>query len=241
MTQWCFGPPVFDRVFLYSGGRCEGFSVTDKGEVEDLGIITIAAKCRKVGGSWEGGFDVSGHVFLLVLGSWLLAVELGVAIALEALEATRRKRRMDQGKGGLRLIAEAIGLGGGLAAVVMLLGVWMLLITAAFFHTWYEKVSFCGFIFRFCIDADRVAAFRAVICPGRGRHRLHRASGVYLYKEPTCGSRYLGEKVMEPGQRSCRHGTGKSRQQEQSQLRHFSQRWKIRIAMSSLRSIAKIN
>ncbi|KAB8343070.1 hypothetical protein FH972_022664 [Carpinus fangiana] len=34
------------------------------------------AACRVAGGQWLGGYDVSGHVFLLVLGSGMLWMEV---------------------------------------------------------------------------------------------------------------------------------------------------------------------
>lgn len=65
-TQWFFGPPVMDRIFMLTGGSC--FS-----EVGDLRLAHATSyECRVNGGNWSGGHDPSGHIFLLVHSSLLL-------------------------------------------------------------------------------------------------------------------------------------------------------------------------
>ena len=101
-TQWFFGLPIMDRVFVFTGGKCTNVSeelylkhklsphlfeklVT---LVDENGASLAAATaatfessaipsylCRKVKGSWEGGHDPSGHVFLLIHSSLYLVFE----------------------------------------------------------------------------------------------------------------------------------------------------------------------
>lgn len=91
-TQWCFGLPLMDKVFVWTGGKCTGIAqeklanhVPSYGsssiftEVESgLGYESRAITsymCRKLRGSWEGGHDPSGHVFLLIHSSLYLFLE----------------------------------------------------------------------------------------------------------------------------------------------------------------------
>lgn len=164
VTQWCFGPAIIDRGFRFTGGTCE---VADAKIVEGVAsgkdIFTNAA-CRAAGGKWRGGHDISGHVFLLVLGSYFLAQEVGWvyldhwrrgsassvsikdersvimldgAIKSAAVEAERFADAVEH-----RVLSawDALALGGRFAAGVIVASWWMLLMTAIFFHTWFEKV-----------------------------------------------------------------------------------------------------
>lgn len=110
-----------------------------------------ATACKAVGGQWKGGHDISGHVFLLVLGSAFLGFEILPVVGRWAgLREMRNVRRGDGGVGS----AEGEIVGGeegegkeeraGLSMPVAVAGLswWMLLMTAAYFHTWFEKVSF---------------------------------------------------------------------------------------------------
>ncbi|KKF92627.1 FIT family protein scs3 [Ceratocystis platani] len=124
-TQWFFGPPIFDRSFRWSGGMCypaEAFGPAGTllaaealqkagADAEALNILAYTATtCKRVGGRWYGGHDISGHVFLLVLGS---------------------------GRGRVR----GVGFTGVFILGVVALKLWMLLMTAIFFHTWFEKLT----------------------------------------------------------------------------------------------------
>jgi len=121
-----------------------------------------AQACKLAGGRWAGGHDISGHVFLLILGSALLGMEILPAV----LKATglREERRVRVGSGKVvktRSIVEGTvkeddqslaeeeytNLGVKVAVGVVGLSWWMLLMTAAFFHTWFEK--FTGFVVAF--------------------------------------------------------------------------------------------
>jgi len=76
-TQWFFGAPLIDRGFVLSGGACDGAEreavLADSPSVKAL--VTHAA-CSVAGGKWRGGYDMSGHVFLLVVGSGMLWLEM---------------------------------------------------------------------------------------------------------------------------------------------------------------------
>lgn len=164
VTQWCFGPAIIDRSFRFTGGKCElADARIDAGEATGRDIFTGVA-CKAAGGKWRGGHDISGHVFLLVLGSYFLAQEVGWvylnhwrrgsagpvslrddrsvlmhdgAVKSAAVEAERLTGVAEH-----RILSawDALGLGGKVAGSVVVLSWWMLLMTAIYFHTWFEKV-----------------------------------------------------------------------------------------------------
>ncbi|AEO68749.1 uncharacterized protein THITE_2054379 [Thermothielavioides terrestris NRRL 8126] len=169
VTQWFFGPALIDRGFRWTGGKCEAVA-TVVGEGREgpspAGVVKevlTAAACKASGGRWSGGHDISGHVFLLVLGSFFLVQEVGWVVARwgrylgeercvvmrdgavkgAAVEAEREGGgRMEGVEEGVGLpVLEALGLGGRFAAAVVGLCVWMLLMTAIYFHTWFEKLT----------------------------------------------------------------------------------------------------
>lgn len=155
VTQWFFGPALIDRGFRLTGGACE----VVEGKVEegraDAGEFFTAVACKAAGGRWAGGHDISGHVFLLVLGSGFLLQEVGWAVKRWAgLGAEERAVVMADGavKGagvesaggfgeGRESGGDKFGLGGKVVLGVVGLNLWMLLMTAIYFHTWFEKVS----------------------------------------------------------------------------------------------------
>jgi len=158
LTQWFFGPPLIDRGFRFTGGQCE--LLRQPGAREDMSntreYIT-AATCKAVGGTWKGGHDISGHVFLLILGSSLLWLEF--LPALTRVEGLRDGRLITLPDGKVATVAvekelvkeegEATARGVKFALGVAGLMWWMLLMTAAYFHTWFEKftgllVAFAG-------------------------------------------------------------------------------------------------
>lgn len=154
MTQWFFGAPVIDRGFIMTGGRCERIAsaagdITSSARVEQA---FSAATCKTAGGAWTGGHDVSGHVFMLVLATAALAMEVVGVVGAENLvavvscggdDAKEKKDGEDT--------AGAGAAGGGefskaqvwalrFVLGVAVLGWWMLFMTAIWFHTWLEKV-----------------------------------------------------------------------------------------------------
>jgi len=152
VTQWFFGPAIIDRGFLLTGGQCELVQAADAGNVEmdkSRQFFTGAA-CKAIGGKWRGGHDISGHVFLLVLGSMFLFEEVLHVVLRSSKTKEERTVLMNDGavksadvefqsgnmaeEGKWTLGAKVVlGIGG--------LSVYMLLMTAAYFHTWFEKLT----------------------------------------------------------------------------------------------------
>lgn len=160
VTQWCFGPALIDRGFRFTGGRCEVAHEAVAGGWADRADVFTSVACRAAGGRWRGGHDISGHVFLLVLGSWFLLQEIGwVLVRAGDLGRGRRDERCvvmgDGAVKGAGVEAEKVdgeelgqgpepailGFGAKFALAVVALCLWMLLMTAIYFHTWFEKVS----------------------------------------------------------------------------------------------------
>ncbi|KAL2822488.1 inositol phospholipid synthesis and fat-storage-inducing TM-domain-containing protein [Aspergillus granulosus] len=156
-TQWFFGPPVIDRSFVFTGGKCEAVlrelseSVDAKGVLgaageEKLGVYLSAAACKAAGGAWRGGHDVSGHVFMLVLVTATLGFEvLGLLAQVENENETTAANGDVDGKK-----IETTSVGGSsevrkwilrFVGVIIGLSWWMLLMTAIWFHTWLEKTN----------------------------------------------------------------------------------------------------
>jgi hypothetical protein len=157
VTQWFFGPAIIDRSFILTGGQCELVQAAAEGKVDmDPGrqFVTGLA-CKSVGGKWKGGHDISGHVFLLVLGSMFLFQEVLHVTLKSVSRPESRVVSLSDGvvtsaeieaklSADLDLAARKEGqwtLGAKSALGVALLSVYMLLMTAAYFHTWFEKVS----------------------------------------------------------------------------------------------------
>lgn len=105
--------------------------------------------CKAVGGKWRGGHDISGHVFLLVLGSMFLFEEV-LHVVLDSAK-TKEERTIFMNDGAIksadveRESASGTTAGGWSLGAKVVMGVgglslYMLLMTAAYFHTWFEKV-----------------------------------------------------------------------------------------------------
>ncbi|KAI1399569.1 inositol phospholipid synthesis and fat-storage-inducing TM-domain-containing protein [Hypoxylon fuscum] len=151
ITQWCFGPAIIDRGFRFTGGKCEvAQEAVFEGTADNSDLFTAAA-CKASGGRWSGGHDISGHVFLLVLGSFFLMQEVGWVVYRAGFLGGREERCIVMPDGavkGASVEAEkntsdekVLGFGGKFALVVVALCWWMLLMTAIYFHTWFEKLT----------------------------------------------------------------------------------------------------
>ena len=144
VTQWCFGPALIDRGFRITGGACE-LAAKYEGQGGKREFVTSQA-CKQVGGEWKGGHDISGHVFILVLGSAFLALELLPVLARRSGMKEERKvvRKSGEVQGLEAEVIEEEGPEGKVGTIVPFIVVglswWMLLMTAAYFHTWFEKV-----------------------------------------------------------------------------------------------------
>ncbi|KIN05993.1 hypothetical protein OIDMADRAFT_189725 [Oidiodendron maius Zn] len=154
VTQWFFGPPIIDRGFLLTGGQCELVEQARTGKVEmgNTKQFLTGVACKAVGGKWSGGHDISGHVFLLVLGSMFLLQEV-VHVTLRS-PARRDERTVFMHDGAIKSadveIQPSSGvviegpmwtLGAKIVLGVVGLSLYMLLMTAAYFHTWFEKFT----------------------------------------------------------------------------------------------------
>ncbi|KAJ1674132.1 hypothetical protein EV182_003895 [Spiromyces aspiralis] len=137
LTQWAFGPSVFDRVYMYTGGYCK-FSSPDK-SLTGIVTTTTSQQCRRLGGSWTGGFDISGHCFLLIhsaLFLWEETIRPYCAFRKYAVPASTRSGR------GTAKIPGGPLFSGLVMAIITLLGLWMLVLfgTAMYFHKTSELV-----------------------------------------------------------------------------------------------------
>jgi hypothetical protein len=152
VTQWFFGPPMIDRGFLLTGGQCELVEQAGSAGMGHTRQFLTGVACKAVGGQWRGGHDISGHVFLLVLGSGFLLQEV-VHVVLRS-SAAKDERTIFMHDGAIKsadvetqpssqVVPEASGwtLASKLVLGVVGLSLYMLLMTAAYFHTWFEKVS----------------------------------------------------------------------------------------------------
>lgn len=152
VTQWFFGPALIDRGFRLTGGQC-ALVMTEEGraEMSETREFLTATACKLAGGKWKGGYDVSGHVFLLVLASAFLWLEILPVVMRHA--GLREERLIRHPKGMIVTAAaemlavagekaESAEAAGGISAPLVVAGLswWMLLMTAAYFHTWVEKV-----------------------------------------------------------------------------------------------------
>lgn len=153
-TQWFFGPPLIDRSFTLTGGHCEGLPAKfEENPAARLATLYSSTACKRAGGTWRGGHDVSGHVFMLVLSSASLIYELCIAdrasqhptispraAANVARDLTEEEKEFlggweSEGEAKARIYARYFLYG------VVALDCLMLMTTAIWFHTWLEKVN----------------------------------------------------------------------------------------------------
>ncbi|KAG6106741.1 hypothetical protein E4U31_000619 [Claviceps sp. LM219 group G6] len=153
VTQWFFGAPIIDRGFRWTGGRCD--LVQQEVRMGDAGVgdVLTAVACKASGGRWSGGHDISGHVFLLVLGISFLVQEIGWTVGRWASRSIEERCVImyDGAVKGANVVAEteagqgrgnySLGIGGKTAVAIAALQSWMLLMTAIYFHTWFEKLT----------------------------------------------------------------------------------------------------
>lgn len=121
-------------------------------EMDDTRQFVTGVACKLAGGKWKGGHDISGHVFLLVLGSMFLFEEVLHVVLKSSKNKEERSIVMNDGavksaeveaqvEAGAST-SENWTLGSKITLGIGALSVYMLLMTAAYFHTWFEKV--CG-------------------------------------------------------------------------------------------------
>lgn len=122
----------------------------EKAEMGDVERAFSHAACKAIGGAWTGGHDISGHVFLLILCSVMLWQEfLPLVLRSQGVKEERRvvgEEGKVEGKEGLEK-GQGLDVGVQFALGVVGLSLWMLLMTAVYFHTWFEKLT--GFLVAF--------------------------------------------------------------------------------------------
>ncbi|KAI2729075.1 hypothetical protein CBS147354_1523 [Penicillium roqueforti] len=158
-TQWFFGPPVIDRSFVATGGKCEqaieevGRIAAGQSSATGLDALFTATTCKAAGGAWRGGHDISGHVLMLVLATGVLAFEaVGASACAPAClsrsdpgDAGRERKASDADSTPIIDSIETAGFARTwslrLVWGIIAMGWWMLLMTAIWFHTWLERWS----------------------------------------------------------------------------------------------------
>jgi hypothetical protein len=159
LTQWFFGPPIIDRSYRWTGGQCAMIqsdslaAQQEKAEMGDAELIFTHAACKAIGGAWTGGHDISGHVFLLILCSAMLWQEFLPAVlrswgqrdarSIAAADGTVKSAAAQSASSSVTA-NQPLGVGIQFAMGVVGLSLWMLLMTAVYFHTWFEKLT--GFL-----------------------------------------------------------------------------------------------
>jgi len=155
-TQWLFGPALVDRSFTITGGHCEGRPVklSDSYDMDsDLSTLASGPACKAAGGRWRGGHDISGHVFMLVLSSAFLLFELYLSdrhsshpsvspqAAAAVAAGTSEEEKRAVGGWESETMAKVRIWSRYIVWAVTGLDLWMLMMTAIWFHTWLEKLS----------------------------------------------------------------------------------------------------
>ncbi|CAI5759587.1 unnamed protein product [Candida verbasci] len=143
-TQWCFGLPLMDKIFILTGGKCviekepihSSFIKSIEDEIWTSTTVT-SYHCKKLKGNWHGGHDPSGHVFLLIHSSLYLFLE-----TFENWRDTIEIIRIRSFKEFSRALWELPQL-----LIIALISLWwfMLLMTNTYFHSILEKLV--GLIF----------------------------------------------------------------------------------------------
>lgn len=174
-TQWCFGLPIMDKIFVWTGGKCTGiksdkydYFLQNSGDVKSVfKAITntindnafyessdiTSYTCKKLRGNWIGGHDPSGHVFLMIHSSLYLFLEVApfwyswtqLKHSVQKL-ITGTKNNSSNILSNLKVFAfETPHI-----LVILLISMWwfMLLMTNMYFHSIAEKVVglFFGYI-----------------------------------------------------------------------------------------------
>ncbi|KAI3405494.2 hypothetical protein KGF56_001512 [Candida oxycetoniae] len=175
-TQWCFGLPIMDKVFIFTGGACHLEPVSSSSSsgtipplrekhtniakhfVQDIETMiwksssVTSRNCRQVNGSWIGGHDPSGHVFLMIHSSLYLYFESArffnwkslVQTACYFVDKIKAKNNKNNNKRIDVRVEDTARLIGDLAqlSIVFLIALWwfMLLMTNVYFHSILEKL-----------------------------------------------------------------------------------------------------
>lgn len=154
-TQWCFGLPIMDKVFVLTGGKCASVSAEKLARLtESLHLFTLvdgvyessaisSSQCRRLKGSWEGGHDPLGHVFLLVHSSLYMFHEIKPFWpGWKSLYRSIIRFTRNTNKDNVMAKSRALVVSNPSILVLGLLGLWwfMLLMTNMYFHSLAEKL-----------------------------------------------------------------------------------------------------
>ncbi|KAF9112660.1 hypothetical protein BGX27_003005 [Mortierella sp. AM989] len=139
ISQWFFGPGLFDRVFVLTGGSCS------------VDGHWSQYHCRSQGGLWSGGIDISGHMFLLSH-AWLFLME-ELSVFMNVPEAWTAVQSRPAARYAVLAVAGVCGLWW-----------WMLLMTSVYYHHLAEKLTglFFGMVFWF---ATYVTSYKVLPFP----------------------------------------------------------------------------
>ncbi|VEU22894.1 DEKNAAC103983 [Brettanomyces naardenensis] len=158
-SQWFFGVPIMDKIFLLTGGSCNNIPEEwlDNELLKDVQISSSPSstyystclsskQCRSIKGRWDGGHDPSGHVFLLTLSSSFLLSELftfyTTADLVERYRMMVNHVRVRYRQGNYLDIVKHLVMSNGYLLLIGIVGLWywMLLMTSIYFHSVSEKV-----------------------------------------------------------------------------------------------------
>ncbi|SMN19724.1 similar to Saccharomyces cerevisiae YDR319C YFT2 Putative protein of unknown function [Maudiozyma saulgeensis] len=114
---------VIDEIFIFTGGQCSSGD-------QNIGLHS-AEECRKTGGQWVGGFDISGHFCFLMNISLILWCELYIYY-----NYVNKKNIQNFMTGWIT---------NGIIVILAVLMIWtmLLFITAVYYHTLMEKLLGC--------------------------------------------------------------------------------------------------
>jgi len=145
LCRWAFGPSIFNRIQLQYG-KCEvpkkvGIASADGLEEEGSDFISATSfSCARVHkGRWIG-FDVSGHVFLLVHASLYLLEEIWPVLRKQVYLLLNESTPIEKKQKATRVSCACLF---GLCFVV--LWFYVLCITTTHYHHFREKIL--GFLF----------------------------------------------------------------------------------------------
>ena len=160
---------MLHRVWLLTGAKCVRQQPSENFDIQNslstpLLIPVNENECHpsyvdelnQQKAKWVGGHDVSGHVYLLMLSSFILFITLKPCIQNLLQSRNRDTNKEDRSNQNIRdvnenektakvskvneinIINKAVIL---LTTTLLIIWLWMLLITCVYFHTPYEKLT----------------------------------------------------------------------------------------------------
>lgn len=128
MTQQFLGPSIIDRIYVLTGGKCVSL-LQDVEISEKLATVLEQQVCKRLGGQWSGGHDVSGHCVMLIHASLFFWEELcWMFYSFDTFIKLKQRNRIQY----LSTVA-----------VLSIAAIWwfMLFMTGVYFHGHFELVS----------------------------------------------------------------------------------------------------